>query len=137
MNLSAHGSYQISNIDNILITEAIGPFNEITLKKFLEDSKDITVHFDDKPWGSLSKYSGNGVFTPEAEQSLLDITKARATNNLTAIAAVITKTSHADLLQMQLTRVYQMCNIQFCVFADEEAALRWLRNVLIEQRAVS
>ena len=136
MNLAPQGSYKLSKTDNILIVEAQGPFDEETINQYLHDIKTLVEDIKDKPWGTLAIFSGNGIFTPDAEQALIEITRQRAQNNMIAIATVIKESHQADLQQMQLSRVYQACNISASFFSSEEMAKRWLTSFLDINQAV-
>ncbi|MDP7592175.1 MAG: hypothetical protein QF552_05645 [Litorilituus sp.] len=130
MQFSAHGSYSIERENNILLIDAQGPFNEITAKKYHQDIEIYTKQMSNIPWGSLISFKGNGVFTPDAEQNLIDTTRFRIQNGMVAIAAVITNSPYADILQMQLQRIYQTCCIQFNFFSDQDNAKLWLDSFI-------
>ena len=130
MQFSAHGSYHIEQQNNILLIDAQGPFNDVVTEQFHQDIKVITQKMRDTPWASLISFKGNGVFTPEAEQNLIDTTHYRVENGMVAIAAVIIDSAYADILQMQLQRIYQSCYVQFNFFSDTKNAKRWLDSFI-------
>lgn len=133
MQYSAHGSYSIEKENNILLVDAQGPFNDITAKKYHQDIEIYTKKMNDRPWASLITYQGNSVFTPDAEQLLIETTHYRIANGMIAIAAVINNTPYADILQMQLQRIYQSCQIQFHFFSDPVNAKVWLDSFINKQ----
>lgn len=130
MQYLPHGSYSIEQVNNILLVDAQGPFNEVTAKKYHQDIENYTKKMRNSPWGSLISYRGNGVFTPDAEQSLIETTHYRMKNGMIAVAAVINDTAYADILQMQLQRIYQSCQIQFHFFSDSSNAKLWLDDFI-------
>ncbi len=132
MQHSTNGSYSIKQEENILLVDAQGPFNDITAKKYHQDIEDFTQKMSGSPWGSLILYRGSGVFTPDVEQSLIDTTHYRVKNGMIAVAAVINDTAYADVLQMQLQRIYQSCQIQFHFFSDSSNAKNWLDSFIEE-----
>ena len=136
MNLPTNGSYRLAKTGNILIVNAQGPFNDITVNQYLTDIKVVIEDIKHAPWATLAIFTGNGVFTPEAEQALIDITRHRIKNNMVAIATVIKQSHQADLQQMQLTRIYQSCNIIYNFFAGDISAKLWLDDFLNNNRAV-
>jgi len=127
-----HGSYNIEQENNILLVEAQGPFSDITAKQYHQDIESYTQKMTGSPWGSLVLYRGNGIFTPDVEQSLIDTTHYRVKNGMIAIAAVINDTAYADILQMQLHRIYQSCQIQSNFFSDSSNAKIWLDSFINE-----
>ncbi len=135
MDLAAHGSYTIEQQGNILLIDAKGPFNDVTLAKYKLDMKEVCQHMNGQPWASLVTYYGNSIFTPEAEKSLIEVTKYRVKNGMVANASVIIDSHHADLQQMQLRRVYQAADVLFHVFSDVGSANEWLNEYLANQRA--
>lgn len=133
MDFSSHGSYTIETQGNILFVDARGPFNEVTLTNYQLAMKEVCRLMNGHPWASLVTYHGNGIFTPEAEASLIEITKYRVKHGMVANASVIINCSHADLQQMQLRRVYQSASLPFHVFSDIDSAKVWLNEFLAEQ----
>jgi uncharacterized protein YfkK (UPF0435 family) len=134
MNLSAHGSYSLNFENNILHVNAEGPFNEEVLKKYHQDMKKIVKKHNNKRWAALVVYNGNGIFTPDAETELIEVTKFRAKNGMIANASVLKESVHADLQQTQLTRIYQTAKIRSHFFSDEHSAKNWLTEFLKESK---
>lgn len=132
MTLPSLGRYTIDVQGNIIMVDSHGPFNEDVVARYSEDIKEAITSFDGKPWGSLITYYGNGIFTPDAENALKDITRYRIENGMIAIAAVIKNSTHADLQQMQLHRIYEPTKIPFHVFSGDETAANWLQKYLSE-----
>jgi len=135
MKLAAHGSYKIEPHGNILVVDAHGPFNEVTADAYVKEMYKACDHFNGKPWGLLVTFYGNSVFTPEAEQALINVTKYRVKRGMIANASVIMESNSADIQQMQLRRVYQTCNLTFHVFSDINSAQNWLSEFIEQQSA--
>jgi hypothetical protein len=128
----AHGTYRIEQQNNILwidIDEQ-GAFDDIVSEQYHKDIKVMTQKMRENPWASLISFKGNGVFTPDTEQSLIETTHYRVENGMVAIAAVIINSAHADTLQMQLQRIYQGCSVQFNFFSDTRNAKIWLDSFI-------
>jgi len=126
MQYPAHGSYSIEQQNNILLIDAQGPFNDVVTEQYHQDIQLITKKMNNGPWASLVSFKGNGVFTPDAEQNLIETTHYREQKGMIAVAAVILNSAYADILQMQLQRIYQSCNIEFNFFSDSKNAQKWL-----------
>ena len=135
MKLADLGSFTIEHQDNILTVDARGPFTQEIMEQFQQDMVIVSAKMKGQPWGSLVTYYGNAVFSPEAEEALIEITKYRVQHDMIANVTVILESTHADLQQMQLKRIYQTCNVVFHVFSDIEAAKAWLKTFLEQQRA--
>ena len=130
MQYTAHGSIKIKKSDNVLFIDAQGPFNEVTTNKYQQDIKAIVTQMSDKPWTSLVSFKGNGVFTPDAEQGLTRVTQYRMEHGMIAVAIVIMNEPYADILQMQLQRIYQTCQLKFNFFSEENSAKKWLDSLV-------
>jgi len=124
------GIYTIERQSNILFIDIQGTFNDKVSEQYHHDIKLITEEMNDVPWASLISFQDNSLFTPEAEQKLVETTEYRVDNGMIAIAAVIINSAHADILQMQLQRVYQRCCIQFHFFSDIKPAKSWLNSFI-------
>jgi len=130
MQFSAHGNYTIEQQNNILLIDAQGPFNDVLTEQYHQDIKLITQKMANAPWASLISFKNDGVFTPDAEQKLIETTQYRIENGMIAVAAVIINSPYADILQVQLQRIYQGCGIQFNFFSDAENAQKWLDSFI-------
>lgn len=130
MQHSAQGSYTIEQQNNILLINARGPFNEVTTEQYYQDIKLITKNMIGNRWASLVSFQGHSVFTPEAEQKLIETTQYRADNGMIAIATVISNSPYVDILQMQLQRIYQSCAIKFNFFSNPDHAQNWLDSFI-------
>lgn len=130
---SMQGRYALSVQNNILMVEAVGPFNENTFKHYLVDSNSAIEKICDKPWAILTIFSGKGILPPEAESALIDITKERQLKNLAAVSVVIENNWQADLQQIQLARIYQQCRVKSNFFSNKQAAHQWLVNYMNTQ----
>lgn len=135
MEYTAHGSYQIKLEDNILHVEAYGPFNEVFSKQYYQEMKSLMRELADQPWATLVTYHGNGIFTPEAEQELTELTQIRAEHGMVANASVLKNSIHTDMQHMQLARIYDAANIPCHVFSEQNAAQSWLKGYLAKQKS--
>ena len=134
MKLSKHGKYSIEAHNNILVVDAHSPFSEQVSKQYVEDMYAACEQFSDQPWGLLFTFYGNSIFSPETVQSLIEVTKYRMQHGMVANACIILESETADLQQIQLQNIYQICNCTFNVFCDVDSARNWLSN-FIEAKA--
>lgn len=137
MQTSNQGSYSFSVKNNILIVNAEGPFDEQMMQQYLFDTTKATEKIQLQPWAILTTFSGKGILTPEAEQALIEVTKNRKKNNLKAVTVVIKNNLQADLQQMQLARIYELCNVTVNFFSNEQTAYQWLNSFMSEQKTAS
>lgn len=134
MTLISHESYTIEIEDNILNVNAHGLFDDGATQQYNEDMRVLVHQMQGQPWGSLVTYHGNGIFSPEAEESLTKMTKYRVKFGMVANATVILNNVHADVQQMQLQRIYHPNHIIFHVFSDHISARNWLSHFLQKQK---
>ncbi|WP_440874932.1 hypothetical protein [Thalassotalea sp. PLHSN55] len=135
MSSTAHGSYSIEKKGSILFIAAKSPFHDTqVIEQYSQDMIKATQLFNNEPWASLVTYSGAGVFSPEAEREIVNVTKYRMEHGMIANASVIQNCPQADLQQMQLKRIYQSVNLTFHVFSDPYSAQEWLDEFLLEHK---
>ncbi len=130
MQSSVDGNYSIVQDKNILLVDIQGALDEAVTKQYHQDIAHFTEKMIGSPWGSLITFREKGVITPDAEQNLIETTHYRIKNGMVALAAVINNTTNGDILQMQLQRIYQSCQIQFHFFSDPNSAKVWLDNFI-------
>ncbi len=130
MLTAAHRQYKIEQRDNILLVDAQGPFCEVTARQYHRDIMLLTDSMTNEAWGSLITFRGNSIFTPDAQQQLIDTTRYRQKKGMVAIAVVILNSVNADMQQMQLQQIYYYCQIDFHVFSDINNAKNWLLNYI-------
>ncbi|WP_448565527.1 hypothetical protein [Thalassotalea ganghwensis] len=135
MKLSEQGEYTIEQQGNILLVDARGPFSIEVTEKYSQDMHRACELFDCQPWGLLATFYGNSVFTPDAEQALIELTKFRVKRGMIANASVILNSNSGDIQQMQLRRIYQTCQLTFHVFADISSAKLWLDDFVAVKRS--
>jgi hypothetical protein len=126
MELAAHGEYSIEQKGNILFVDAHGPFNDVTAQLYAKDMYKVCSSFKGECWASLVTYYGNALYTPEAESTLIALTKYRAQHGMIANASIILDSNCGDIQHMQLRRIYQSANMTFHVFCDINSAEKWL-----------
>lgn len=136
MTTGLQGKYNIVKQDNILLVEVQDIFDGDVVAQYHQDMVDLTLEMKHQPWASLIIYRGSGVFSPDAEAQIVDITKFRVKHNMVANATVFLDSAHADLQQMQLRRIYGGCHLPFYVFSDVESAKAWLHDFLAKQPKV-
>jgi len=136
MKLAPHGEYKIEAHENILVVDAHVPFTEEVSQQYIKDMYCACEQFSGEPWGLLVTFYGNSVFSPEAEESLIEVTKFRTKHGMIANASVILESTTADLQQIQLRRIYQTCNLTFHVFSNLDAAKSWLESFIEEKSKV-
>lgn len=130
MELAAHGEYSIEQKGNILFVDAHGPFNDVTAQLYAKEMYKVCSSFQGECWASLVTYYGNALYTPEAESTLIDLTKYRAQHGMIANASIILDNNCGDIQQMQLRRIYQSANMTFHVFCDINSAKKWLTEFM-------
>ncbi len=132
MQYSTQGSYRIEQKNNILLIDIDeqSSFDDVVSAQYHKDIKTMTQKMRHSPWASLITFKGMGVFSPDAEQSLIETTHYRVENGMVAIASVILDSAYADILQLQLQRIYQSSSVQFNFFSDTKYAKDWLDSFI-------
>jgi len=128
-------SYEIIVDGNIVNVKTFGPFSQDSAKAYQYDMQNVIKQLKDKSWATLVTYQDSGIFTPEAEIVLTELTVYRAKFGMVANASVFYNSKVTDIQQMQLSRIYEAAKIPFHVFSEIDSAKNWL-NYFLEQSAL-
>jgi len=130
MKIACHGHYEIAIKDNILVVEMHDQFDDAVAQQYIDDMYQVCEQLKNQVWGSLVTYNGSALFSPKAEEALIEITKFRVQHGMIANASIIIDSVNADIQQMQLQRIYQASRITSHVFSDKNSAKQWLATFL-------
>ncbi|EPJ52201.1 MAG: hypothetical protein OFPI_14760 [Osedax symbiont Rs2] len=131
---SAHGLHKIELQDNILTVEARGPFNDQQVQKYQAQLQGALANVSG-PWGQLNLLHRDCLFTPQAELQMYQATELRKRRGICAIAVVFINGGQNSIVEQQLSRIYQQCNIPHGYFSDADTATAWLKVQLAMQQA--
>ncbi len=125
---SEHGSYSIKIKDHILIIDAKGPFNiELVTHYHIELNASIELLAQsNQPWSQIVILHEESLFTPEAEQKLIDSNRWRKTKGLSYCALVLVNPVGSKLITSQMTHIYRDAGIQMRIFDQIMTAKEWL-----------
>jgi hypothetical protein len=135
MKLACHGHYEITIKNNMLVVEMYDQFDDSVAQQYIHDMYQVCEQLKNQVWGSLVTYNGSALFSPKAEEALIEITKFRVQRGMIANASIIIDSVNADIQQMQLQRIYQASRITSHVFSDKNSAKEWLATFLQKERA--
>lgn len=127
---AAHGSFRLWTEDQILCADAEGPFNEEVILEFRNALEEHVARLVGSPWGWVSTLHGLSVFTPEAEQAILETVRWRVSKGMRCAANVLMSTEAGDLERVQISRVYDQIGIDYAFFENFEDAAVWVQQRL-------
>ncbi|NQZ80850.1 MAG: hypothetical protein HRT52_07515 [Colwellia sp.] len=133
MKLVCHGHYEITIKDNMLVVEMHGHFEDDVAQQYIQDMYQVCEQLKNRIWGSLVTYNGSALFSPKAEEALIEITKFRVQHGMIANASIIIDSVNADIQQMQLQRIYQASRVTSHVFSDKNSAKQWLAGFIKQE----
>jgi len=128
MNIT-HGEFKISTKNNLLITDAMGPFNKQLIQKFAADIEQEIRSFN-AHWGQIAILRGNCLLIPEAAKELEKVTIFRKNNGQKYIAIVLLNTQCTFILEKQLSEIYLSVQIPFKFFSQYSFAEEWITDKL-------
>ncbi|MBN2619245.1 MAG: hypothetical protein JXR64_13115 [Spirochaetales bacterium] len=106
MQSKEHGIYKIELTDNILLTDAIGPFNRELIEHYNRDLKSTIESITSPVWGQIIILHSMSMFTPEAELEFRKTMEYRKNKGLRVIGLVTTDCESSMLVQWQFSKVY-------------------------------
>lgn len=116
-----HGSFTLEVIENcIVLTDAEGPWNEPTIKRYIEEVKDIVDQFNGAPWRHIALLRNETLLMPSVEQMLRDHLKWRKTTNFVSDSIVYLENISYTISKAQLIQMYEDLDIKF-FFAESFA----------------
>jgi len=130
MKLACHGYYEIIIKDNMLVADMHGQLDDEVAQQYIQDMYKVCEQLKNQTWGSLVTYNGSALFSPKAEEALIEITKFRVKHGMVANASIIIDSVNADIQQMQLQRIYQASKVTSHVFSDKNSAIKWLADFI-------
>jgi hypothetical protein len=127
-NFPAHGRCQITHDNNIIIIDAIGPWN-LEFFEILHSNLQQTIqeNFKNKAYGIVVVLKGETLATQEGLNYHLSQVKQ---GNATAIAINMIHSSFALTTQIQFEAVYNKAGLKNKFFRDSSIAKQWIEDVL-------
>ena len=77
----AHGLFQITIKNNLLILDAEGPFNLEYVNKLIDSIAQLAPHMQQN-WGQLTIFHNDSIFVPEAFNAVKESMKTRKSDGL-------------------------------------------------------
>lgn len=125
MVFEKHGVYSLKVEEQVLIVDATGPFNDELVVSYNHALESCIQKLESTCWGQIVTLHDQSLFTPDAEQTLINSLKKRKARGLRASAVVCN--SPYSIVQSQIGRIYSNADIIHGFYGDEEEALLWLR----------
>lgn len=126
MVFEKHGEYKLEIKDGVLIVDATGPFNDEVVISYQNDLETCIRELEDRCWGQVVTLRELSLFTPDAEQSLINSLGLRKARGLKFSAVVCD--SPYSLVRMQISRIYDGAGILHKFFESESSALSWINE---------
>lgn len=125
-----HGSANICRENNIIIIDAVGPWNQesvVDSRVFFEQAyKDLAG----KHWGMIVKLNGEVGHTPKATELLVDAIKQDKLRGRVKTALIISESEFPSFSKDHITNVYNRAQEEFQFFETMATAKKWLKAEL-------
>ncbi len=115
MNSNEHGKYKIKLDKNILLTDAIGPFNKELIERYNRELTDVIESITYKKWGQIIVLHEMSLFTPEAEIEFRKTLEFRKQKGLEVICIITSSCERSKLVQWQFSHIYSECGITYSI----------------------
>ncbi|MBW8190201.1 hypothetical protein K0504_04055 [Neiella marina] len=130
MKFDAHGIFSVHIDNNLLFTDATGPFNEeliIQYQQALETC--ITALEQQGKWYQRVMLHELSLMTPDAEAIFTQSLKDRKARGLCGCAVVLETPEAQNLIEEQFGRAYRAANVTARFFTALEPANAWLKEI--------
>lgn len=108
-----HGVYKIVLNDNILLTDAIGPFNQELIKHYNEELTNAIESITHDKWAQIIILHSMSMFTPQAEEEFLKTLKYRKSKGLQVVCLITKDCESSNLVKWQFEHMYSKFGISF------------------------
>lgn len=125
MGYRAHGLYEFSHQENILIIKVSGSWNEEGAHEFDRDFRQLVSSFADKPWGSIVDAKEWQLATPEVWETVYQTAIWASEHNHTFEAVICDQEVAKHLMEQ---RFHITPNLKKQYFETKEAALAWCQE---------
>jgi hypothetical protein len=129
MKFAKHGLFEVKTEGELLIVDAMGPFNEeliIQYERALELCiKDLEV----SKWNQIILLHQLSIFTPEAEKALIQSLINRRVRGLIACTVVLINIEGEFLIKAQMSRCYEQAGVKYKFMTSIDEAKEWLTTV--------
>jgi len=125
-----HGEYTIELKGNILITDAIGPFNQDLIEHYNEDITNVINSIAHKKWAQIIVLHSLSMFTPEAEQEFLKTLEYRKSKGLQVVCLITKDCEASRLVEWQFAHMYSQFDISFSFVENYQEAEEFIQTIL-------
>lgn len=124
--MQAHGVFTVKPLGQIVFVDAEGPWNQESAKAYRQALFDAIESMAGCPWALLVVLHGQSMMTPEAEQEMVALVKARKEKGMRSVALVCGDTLGRSMIERQFSRIYQAADVQYTFVDDIDDAYAWL-----------
>ena len=124
-----HGLFEVKIEGKLLLVDATGPFNEELLIQY-EKALETCIHtLEVSEWNQVITLHQLSLFTPEAEQALINSLINRRSRGLIACAIVLMNVEGESLIKTQMSRSYDRAGVKHNFTTSIDDANEWLTSL--------
>ena len=123
----AHGSYHLTMKDKTIISKSFGSWNDVTIKNFIKEYKDMAISLTDQPWAGVVDVTEWQLATHDAEVLAKEFEIWCSDHNRMFVAIV----GSSPMIKFQLTRSglsNQSDKMNVSHFSTTTQAYNWLKE---------
>ncbi|WP_157470762.1 hypothetical protein [Colwellia sp. PAMC 20917] len=129
MNFTEHGLFKVKIEGKILLIDAIGPFNEELIIKYKGALESCIQNLEVSKWNQIIILHKLSLFTPEAEQALIQTLNNRRARGLIACAIIFVDVEGESLIKAQMSHCYNKTDVKHQFMSSIDDAKKWLATV--------
>ena len=128
MNFKEHGVFEIKIEGKLLLINATGPFNQELIIKYQRALGSCIPNLEGSKWNQIVTLHQLSVFTPEAEQALIQTLINRKARGLVACAVILLDIEVETLIKTQISNCYNKAGVKHQFTSSIDDAKKWLET---------
>jgi hypothetical protein len=129
MKFKEHGLFEVKTEKNLLLVDAIGPFNDELIIKYENALESCIQCLEKSPWSQIITLHQLCLFTPDAESRLTKTLINRRSRGLIACAVVLINIEGESLVKAQMERCYNSAGVNHQFTTSTESAQKWIAAI--------
>lgn len=125
-----HGTFTIEVLsNNIILTDATGPWNQETLKRYFSEIMAYVDMFKGQPWFSIDIHRNETLLSPEALHVVRKILQWKKSTNFQSQTIIYKEHFASTITQEQAQQLFHIYEIPIYFANDLDSAFNQLRQV--------
>lgn len=122
----AHGTWNISSEDRVLVIEGTGPWNLESLQQSVKLVEPFVQRLQGKPWAAMVILHGECIYVPAAGKKLTEILQNESAIGRVASALLVNDCFSPNFAKEHISHIYDKGRHPYAFFDDIDLARNWI-----------